>query len=60
MELGLREWMILFGGVIILAVVIDGIRRMKNARNNTVKLSRKAAQWNFDDDLELIEELEDL
>ncbi len=50
MELGLREWMILIGGVLILAVVIDGIRRMQKARKNSVKLSRKAKQWNFQED----------
>jgi cell division protein ZipA len=50
MDLGLREWMVLIGGLLILAVVVDGLRRMQKARKNTVKLSRRASKWNFDDD----------
>ena len=50
MDLGLREWMVLIGGLLILAVVVDGLRRMQTARKNTVKLSKRASKWNFDDD----------
>jgi cell division protein ZipA len=49
MDLGLREWMVLIGGLLILAVVVDGLRRMQTARKNTVKLSKRASKWNFDD-----------
>ncbi|MFQ3323323.1 MAG: cell division protein ZipA [Pseudomonadales bacterium] len=49
MDLGLREWMVLIGGLLILAVIVDGLRRMQKARKNTVKLSKRASKWNFDD-----------
>jgi cell division protein ZipA len=49
MDLGLREWMVLIGGLLILAVIVDGLRRMQNARKTTVKLSKRASKWNFDD-----------
>jgi cell division protein ZipA len=52
MDLGLREWMVLIGGLLILAVVVDGLRRMKKARKDTVKLSKRASKWNFDDDID--------
>lgn len=33
MEIGLREWLIIGGAVIVLLIVIDGWRRMRGARN---------------------------
>ena len=33
MEIGLREWLIIGGAVIVLLIVIDGLRRMRGARN---------------------------
>jgi cell division protein ZipA len=52
MGLGLREWMVLIGGLLILAVIVDGLRRMQKARKNSVKLSKRASKWSFDDDID--------
>jgi cell division protein ZipA len=52
MDLGLREWMVLIGGLLILAVIVDGLRRMQKARKNSVKLSKRASKWKFDDDID--------
>ncbi|MFB1034155.1 MAG: hypothetical protein QMC38_02280, partial [Sinobacterium sp.] len=49
MNLDLREWMVLIGGLLILAVIVDGLRRMQKSRKNTVKLSKRASKWNFAD-----------
>lgn len=41
MEIGLREWMIIIGGVLILAVIVDGIRRMLRDRKDSIRYSRR-------------------
>jgi cell division protein ZipA len=38
MEFGLREWMILIGGLLILAVIVDGVRRVFFDRRNTIRM----------------------
>jgi cell division protein ZipA len=38
MELSIRDWMVIIGGLLILAVLLDGYRRMRGG-NNRVKLS---------------------
>jgi cell division protein ZipA len=40
MEMGLREWMIVIGGVLILAVLADGVRRMLRDRKDHIRLAR--------------------
>ena len=39
MDMNLREWLIVFGGVIIAGIVIDGIRRMRRARRDSLEIS---------------------
>ncbi len=39
MELGMREWLILGGVVLVLAVLFDGFRRMRSERSRGLKLS---------------------
>ncbi|MBY4675983.1 cell division protein ZipA [Marinobacterium arenosum] len=38
MEIGLREWLIIGGILVILLIILDGWRRMKGARNNRLRL----------------------
>lgn len=39
MDMNLREWLIVFGGLIIAGIVIDGIRRMRRARRDSLEIS---------------------
>lgn len=39
MELGVREWMIIVGVMLILAVLLDGYRRMRNERRGNIRIS---------------------
>ncbi len=39
MEFGLREWMILIGGLLIVVVIIDGARRMLSDRRNYIRMN---------------------
>jgi cell division protein ZipA len=39
MELGFRDWMIIVGVLLILAVLIDGYRRMRNERRGNIRMS---------------------
>lgn len=41
MELGIRGWMVIIGVLLILAVVLDGYRRMRNERYGNIKMSLK-------------------
>ncbi len=41
MEFGLREWMIVIGVLLILGVVLDGFRRMRQSRNGRIRMSLK-------------------
>lgn len=40
----MREWLTLIVALLILAVVLDGIRRMRNARRSALRMSRKMPQ----------------
>ena len=39
MELGVRDWMIIVGVLLILAVLLDGYRRVRNERRHKIKMS---------------------
>ena len=39
MELGMREWLILGGVVLVLIVLVDGLRRMRRERSGGLKMS---------------------
>ncbi|UZE97753.1 cell division protein ZipA [Alkalimarinus alittae] len=37
--MNLREWLVVLGGVVIVGIVIDGIRRMRRARRDSMEIS---------------------
>jgi len=39
MELGVRDWMIIVGVLLILAVLLDGYRRVRNERRHKIKMA---------------------
>lgn len=39
MELGVRDWMIIIGLLLILVVLLDGYRRMRNERRGNIRMS---------------------
>ncbi|WP_101760478.1 cell division protein ZipA [Oceanicoccus sp. KOV_DT_Chl] len=39
MELGVRDWMLIVGVLLILAVLIDGYRRMRNERRGRIRMA---------------------
>lgn len=39
MDMNLREWLVVLGGVVIAGIVIDGIRRMRRARRDSMEIS---------------------
>lgn len=49
-ELGIRGWMIIIGVLLILAVLLDGYRRVRNDRYGAIKMSRKVGKHNDDID----------
>lgn len=52
MELSFREWMMVVGVLLIVAVFLDGYRRVRNERRNRIRvsLSKQVFQHRFDDD----------
>ena len=50
MEFGLREWMILIGGLLILAVITDGVRRMLAERRNLLRMNISGQQFADEED----------
>src|SRR5689334_17102011 len=52
MELSVREWMMIVGMLLIVAVFLDGYRRVRNERRNRIRvsLSKQAFQLNTEDD----------
>ena len=52
MELGVREWMIIVGVLLILAVLLDGYRRMRNERRGNIRISLNKQFLNSVDDLD--------
>jgi len=41
MEFAMREWLTIIIGVAILAVVLDGVRRMRQSRRNTIRSAKQ-------------------
>ncbi len=41
MELGIREWMIIIGVLLLIAVLLDGIRKMRAERRNHIRVAFK-------------------
>lgn len=41
MDLSVRDWLIIIGALLAIAVLLDGFRRMRNERRDTLRLSSK-------------------
>ncbi len=41
MDLSVRDWLIIIGALLAVAVLLDGFRRMRNERQDTIRLSSK-------------------
>ena len=39
MDMNLREWLVVLGGIVIAGIVLDGIRRMRRARRDSMEIS---------------------
>ena len=52
MDMSLREWLILLGVIIIAAVVIDGLRRARRARLDSVEMANGIGQEEYDSPVE--------
>lgn len=52
MELDIRDWMIVIGVLLFLAVVLDGYRRAQRERKHRVKLARNAGKVRFPEETE--------
>lgn len=52
----MREWLTVIIGLLILAVVLDGVRRMRQARRNNLRMSRRVSS-SADVDLDSYSEL---
>ncbi len=48
MEIGMREWLIVIGALLLLAVLIDGFRRMRKSRSDTLRMSKGMLGGGFD------------
>ena len=46
-EFAMREWLTIIIGIAILAVVLDGVRRMRHSRADTIKSSSKPGDDNY-------------
>lgn len=57
MEFGVREWMILIGGLLILALIADGVRRMIRERRDELRMSLNPRQRRAEDDDDYTSEL---
>jgi cell division protein ZipA len=53
MELGIRGWMIIIGVLLILAVLLDGYRRIRSDRNANIRVALKTSPITDGDDVEL-------
>ena len=49
MELGIREWMIVIGVMLLIAVLLDGIRRMRAERRDHIRVAFKMGGGIYDD-----------
>lgn len=52
MELSVRDWMIIVGVLLIIVVLFDGYRRIRNERRNTIRMSLNKQFLNSGDDSE--------
>ncbi|MFK8020120.1 MAG: cell division protein ZipA [Pseudomonadales bacterium] len=50
MELGIREWMIIIGVLLLIAVLLDGIRKMREERRNHIRVAFKMGGGVCDED----------
>ncbi len=50
MEFSVRDWMVIIGVLLVLAVVLDGYRRMRNERRNNLRISLSSARSGVEDD----------
>lgn len=50
MELGIREWMIVIGVLLLVAVLLDGIRKMRAERRNHIRVAFKMGGGVYDED----------
>lgn len=50
MDLSVRDWLIIIGALLAIAVLLDGFRRMRNERRDTLRLSSKGRR-DLDDEL---------
>lgn len=50
MEWDIRDWLMVIGGLLFLAVLLDGYRRARNERRNQVRLSRNAKRMQSSND----------
>ncbi len=50
MELGIREWMIVIGVLLLVAVLLDGIRKMRAERRNHIRVAFKMGGGVCDED----------
>lgn len=57
MEFGVREWMILIGGLLILAVIADGVRRMIRERRDGIRMSLNPRHHRRNEDHDYTSEL---
>jgi cell division protein ZipA len=57
MELSVRDWMIIIGGLLILAVLLDGYRRMRRASGVKVDLVEVPESQDKPDDFSMFREL---
>lgn len=60
MELSVREWMIIIGALLIVAVLLDGYRRIRNENRHRIKvsLSRQAYRQALNPSPAVVEEVE--
>lgn len=52
MELSVRDWMIIVGVVLIVVVLVDGFRRVRNERRSHIRMSLKKEYMAGDEDTE--------
>jgi cell division protein ZipA len=58
MELGVRDWMIIIGGLLILAVLLDGYRRMRSSASAVkISLAEVPEEDTKTDEFEMLREL---
>jgi cell division protein ZipA len=51
MDLTVRDWLIVIGGLLAVAVLLDGYRRMRKDRQDAIRLSSRRRRDDVDDDI---------